>query len=825
MPDPLSRLRRFLRELRRRKVYRVAAVYLAAAFVVVQLAALAAGAFGLPPWFEPLVWVLAGLGLPLALVLAWAFEVTPEGVQRTEPAQAPEGRAAKGEEGQDRRTGYRLLLGLGALVAAAAAAWYLTADGPAPDEPAHSSGATLDSTRVAVFPFAVQGGEELSHLEEGMVELLGRALDGAGSLDSVDPKLLLGEVDRESGGELNPAAARRIAARFGAGRYVLGSVLQLGDSIRLSAAWYRTTGGEIASAEAGGGGAQELLRMVDEVARVAIADLTGGRAGHRHRLAAQTTSSVGALKAYLQGQEALRAFDFPAAMEAFSDAIERDSTFALAHYRMSLAAAWSGRASGLAVRSVRRAVELSAGLPERDRRLLRAMQAFSTGDAETAERLFRADLADHPDDPEVWFTLGDVLFHYNAARGRPVAQARDPLGAALRLDPTFNLPLLHLAHLALLEGDRSSLDSLTTGLEERRLSPRWETSLRAVRSYALSGGPHSALASRLRGEDPTGAWIAAWMLSATGEFGPVDDLLRPLTAPDRPDEIRAATLVWQADLLAARGRLEAARRKLEEVASLDSAAYWTARARQAAFPFAPETEERARERSKVRRGLAAWNAEAVPERLLPFLYLDPPVLYPAVRLHGLGLLRATAGDRAGALKTAARLESMEAPLLALSGPVDFARSVRAEVERGRDRPVAALALLEATENRAEPLFVIKRQYSGARQRYLRASLLAELGRPEEARAWYATLNGIALGDFPYLAPAHLGRARALERLGRREEAARAYRRFLDLWREADPALQPRVREAREALKRLQGAAAAGWPGGDAGRTGERGARG
>jgi hypothetical protein len=84
MSDPLSRLRRFLGELKRRKVYRVAAGYLVAAFLVLQMADLAADAFGFPGWFEPMIWVVAGLGFPLALVLAWAFEVTPDGVRLTD---------------------------------------------------------------------------------------------------------------------------------------------------------------------------------------------------------------------------------------------------------------------------------------------------------------------------------------------------------------------------------------------------------------------------------------------------------------------------------------------------------------------------------------------------------------------------------------------------------------------------------------------------------------------------------------------------------------------------------------------------------------------
>lgn len=86
--SPAARMRDFLEELRRRKVYRAAAGYLVTAFVVVQLADLAAGAFELPEWFEPIVWVLCALGFPMSLALAWAFELTPDGVRHTESNRA-----------------------------------------------------------------------------------------------------------------------------------------------------------------------------------------------------------------------------------------------------------------------------------------------------------------------------------------------------------------------------------------------------------------------------------------------------------------------------------------------------------------------------------------------------------------------------------------------------------------------------------------------------------------------------------------------------------------------------------------------------------------
>jgi eukaryotic-like serine/threonine-protein kinase len=79
----LSRLVGFFRELRRRHVFRVAAAYAVVGWIVVQVSATTFPHLGLPGWAVPLVIVLVALGFPLALVLAWAFDLTPDGIRRT----------------------------------------------------------------------------------------------------------------------------------------------------------------------------------------------------------------------------------------------------------------------------------------------------------------------------------------------------------------------------------------------------------------------------------------------------------------------------------------------------------------------------------------------------------------------------------------------------------------------------------------------------------------------------------------------------------------------------------------------------------------------
>ncbi len=76
-------------ELKRRNVFRVAAAYAVVAWLLVQVGDIASHSLGFPGWFMPMLFVVLGLGFPVALLLSWAYELTPDGVKRSadvEPA-------------------------------------------------------------------------------------------------------------------------------------------------------------------------------------------------------------------------------------------------------------------------------------------------------------------------------------------------------------------------------------------------------------------------------------------------------------------------------------------------------------------------------------------------------------------------------------------------------------------------------------------------------------------------------------------------------------------------------------------------------------------
>jgi tetratricopeptide (TPR) repeat protein len=158
--------------------------------------------------------------------------------------------------------------------------------------------------------------------------------------------------------------------------------------------------------------------------------------------AALTTHSLPALKVYLGAERELRAGEdhFDSAVAGFQRATTEDSSFALAYYRLAVAAGWAGRWSVVGP-AAKRALGLGNRLGDRERRLLLAYDAFRRGAAEDGERQYRAILDDYPDDLEAEFELANLLYHYNPLRGRSRAEAQELFERVLTLDPAFLCPI------------------------------------------------------------------------------------------------------------------------------------------------------------------------------------------------------------------------------------------------------------------------------------------------------------------------------------------------------------------------------------------------
>lgn len=275
----MPRLHRFYSELRRRRVFRVALAYGAVGWIVVEIAATTAPLLGLPTWAPTFVLILVLLGLPLALVLSWLFDVTPEGVRRTAaPAHSGGAPATEPARSPARWTAQRIAAVGGLVVLALAALALGTLRDRRSPSPFDASDEVMSA--IAVMPFSVRGDARLAYLREGMVDLLSTDLDRPGGLRSVDAHAVLAATARNEDVSMAPELGRSVAERLAAGLFVLGSVVEVDGNVRVTASLYdRSRGARPVATRVVEGGVDEVLELVGQLAESLAAALPSPVAG------------------------------------------------------------------------------------------------------------------------------------------------------------------------------------------------------------------------------------------------------------------------------------------------------------------------------------------------------------------------------------------------------------------------------------------------------------------------------------------------------------------------------------------------------------------
>ena len=656
-------------------------------------------------------------------------------------------------------------------------------------------------SRVAVLPFSVRGPADYGYLREGIVDLLSADLDGAGPFRTVDPQAVL-IAAQEVGGRR--ADGPEVAQRLGAGLFVRGEVVAAGGGLRISAGLFEVAGGGRRIAEAAvDGDADDLIGLVDRLTGQLLA-ASGSPVPPLGRLAALTTTSLPALKAYLEGESDFREGLYASAFDAFRRATELDSTFALAHYRVAQASNWAvppGWAwDSILVRS-RLANAHADRLPPRARLLVDAYAAWVTGAYDDAERRYRAVVRTYPDDVEAWYGLGEVLFHTNPMRGRSCVEAEEAFERVLALEPDNPAALSHALRLALRQGRSGRADSLVARLDSLEAPPR-TAEFHALRAFAHGNQTERAAAlAEIRASDNdelvrvTAHRMAIFAGSLDGAARLLTFLLDDGLAPD----VRAHAYVWLAQLDVAHGRWHAADSALDAAAALDPGVATEGRALLAALPFAPDGSG---------RGTAAETAlqdgEAMVTARAPYPWLAVyNGLHGILREYLLGLLTLRRGDADATRQRAAALDAQGERGEARELARGLAESLRGHIAASRGDTAEALARFDAARLRVSEGLLESQIGSQAYERWARAELLFRTGRLREASSWYATLAETSIDGLIYLAPAEFRQAEISERLGDRAGAMVHYRRFLELWREADPGLAPWVVHARSRLQTLE----------------------
>jgi TolB-like protein/Flp pilus assembly protein TadD len=324
--------RRFLGELQRRNVYRVAVTYTVVSWVLIQIATQVFPFFEIPSWAARAVILLLVLGFPVSLVLAWAFELTPEGIKRTDEVPL--------HESIRHHTG-RKLLALAAIAAAVAIALFLVQLARRPWTAARTESAspisstqTIPEKSIAVLPFNnLSAEEENVFFTDGIQDEI---------LTDLAKVAELKVISRSSVNVYKPGAPRNIreiGRQLGVAHLLEGSVQRTKNRVRVSAQLIDARTNQQEWADRYDREIADIFALETEIAQTITRQLRARLSPQEKAAIELSTRDLAAFDLYLRAKELILTYHDTAdgkatllkAVELLDQAIERDPNFALAY--------------------------------------------------------------------------------------------------------------------------------------------------------------------------------------------------------------------------------------------------------------------------------------------------------------------------------------------------------------------------------------------------------------------------------------------------------------------------------------------------------------
>ena len=325
--------RTFLAELKRRHVYRVAIAYGVVAWLLIQVATQVFPFFEIPNWVVRLVVLVSVLGFPISLIIAWAFEMTPQGMKRAEEI-------APNEYIPHWSTRKFAALIVTIAMFATGVLWFQLVRSK-PTSPAQITAAAMPSQKsIAVLPLLNESGDPGDeYFSDGLSEELIAALAQVRGLKVIGRSSSFRFKDKKE-------ESKAIGEKLGVSTLLEGTVRKQGDQVRIvaelinaadgSELWSRTFDREL----------KDIFAVQSEIAMAVATSLELTVLGANEKSAQNAaTKSVEAHNAYLQGHfyfERRNLEDYRKSVGFFDQAIHLDPGYALAYAERSEAWAWIG---------------------------------------------------------------------------------------------------------------------------------------------------------------------------------------------------------------------------------------------------------------------------------------------------------------------------------------------------------------------------------------------------------------------------------------------------------------------------------------------------
>jgi TolB-like protein/Flp pilus assembly protein TadD len=543
----------FFEELQRRKVYRVAAAYIVAAGFVIQIASAVFPAWELPNWSLRLVIALLLIGFPIALTLAWAYDVTPRGIQVT--AKVP---------GARRRRNLILLIAAGAIVSVATGFFLL------PRASAHK----IDKS-IAVLPFQNLSDEkENAYFADGIQDDILTNLSKIGDLKVISRTSVM---SYRGDGVRN---AREIGKTLGVATLLEGSVRRSGNRVRVNVKLINADNDEHIWAEDYDRDLTDVFAIQTDLAqKIASALQAKLSPSEKARLDRRPTQDPNAYLLFVQAHDYANRTDMfrntsLKAVPLFEQAIKLDPNFALAFAGLSMAESWLYHSSdpvparrGKARLNADEALRLQPDLPEAH---LALGFSYYYGDRDYARALAEFDIAKRglPNDAQAYLAIGSIQ-----RRQGKWTESTANLEKAATLDPKNANVLTNLAfsYIALrnFETANTTIDRVIAAAPQSLQGPglkglvalQWKGDLSVAEKQFPSVPPET---------DPDGlmTWAQAWILTLQRKFSDAlqvlerfrgETMFTTTTAPSPKAFVEGMIHLLQGDKARAQTELEQAR--------------------------------------------------------------------------------------------------------------------------------------------------------------------------------------------------------------------------------------------------------------------------
>lgn len=315
----------FFAELKRRNVYKVAVAYIVGGWALSQGVAQVFPVFDVPNWAIRLVVLLIIIGLPVALILAWAFEITPQGIKRTETADAMP------QAARQKKNAWIYVVVAGSVVSIGL--FFLgryTAGGAG--SRSNDAATAVPGKSIAVLPLLNESGDSKDeYFSDGLTEELIAALAQISGLKVIGRSSSFRFKNRTE-------EPKTIGEKLGVSTLLEGTVRKQGDRVRIVAelinaadgieVWTRTFDREL----------KDIFAVQQEIARAVAESLRVTLLGSEEKSTQMATNNVEAHNAYLQGHfysVRRNAEDYRKAIEYFDQAIQLDPNYALAYAERS----------------------------------------------------------------------------------------------------------------------------------------------------------------------------------------------------------------------------------------------------------------------------------------------------------------------------------------------------------------------------------------------------------------------------------------------------------------------------------------------------------